>query len=125
MTHQVEIKSGVGWRIGWNAEAREFQGLVGNDDWAIELTKAEFNDFCRLLENLAAIMSQMAAELMVEEKIACEAESEYLWMQVEGYPDSYNLCLIVNQGRRCEGFWDAPAVKGLREGVQQLQVWLH
>jgi len=34
-----------GWRIGWNPNAAEFKGLVGTDDWAIELTETELNDF--------------------------------------------------------------------------------
>jgi len=38
------IKSGLGWRVGWNPNAVEFKGLVGGDDWAIELTEAELID---------------------------------------------------------------------------------
>ena len=34
------IKSGAGWRIGWNPHAPEFKGLIGTDHWAIELTEA-------------------------------------------------------------------------------------
>jgi len=37
------VKSGAGWR-GWNPNAAEFK-LVGTDDWAIELTETELNDF--------------------------------------------------------------------------------
>ncbi|MFN6180187.1 MAG: DUF1818 family protein, partial [Dolichospermum sp.] len=35
------IKSGTGWRLGWNPDALTFKGLVGTEDWAIELTEAE------------------------------------------------------------------------------------
>jgi Domain of unknown function (DUF1818). len=104
------IKTGVGWRLGWNPQAQEFKGLVAGDGWAIELTEAELNDFCRLLGQLAATISQMASELMDEEKIAIEAESDLLWVQVEGYPEAYSVQLILNAGRRCEGFWPAAAV---------------
>ena len=48
---QRVLKSGKGWRIGWNPTAIEFKGLVGTDNWAIELTEAELNDFCRLLSH--------------------------------------------------------------------------
>ncbi len=37
---------------------------------------------------------------MDEERITCEAESELLWLEVEGYPDSYTLRLIVNSDRQ-------------------------
>ncbi|OCR00865.1 hypothetical protein BCD67_24380 [Oscillatoriales cyanobacterium USR001] len=111
------IKTGAGWYFGWNPNATEFTGLVGGDDWAIELTEPELNDFCRLLGHLAQTMRSMAAELMNEEKIACEVESDLLWMQAEGYPEAYTIKLILNGGRRCEGSWQAAAVPGLVQGV--------
>ena len=112
------IKSGSGWRIGWNPNATEFKGLVGGDDWAIEL-----NDFCRLLGQLGESMSQLKSELMDEEKIACEVESNLLWMEVEGYPHAYNLHLILNTGRRGEGSWAASAVPGLVQAAQILKIF--
>lgn len=117
------VKSGLGWRIGWNPDAAEFKGLVGTDDWAIELTEAELNDFCRLLAQLADTMLQLATELMDEEKIACEAESDLLWMEVEGYPHAYSLRFILNTGRCAEGKWDAPAVSGLLPATAMLKVF--
>ena len=117
------VKSGSGWRIGWNREAGEYPGLVGSDNWAIELTEAELADFHRLLTQLSTTIEQMATELMDEERIACEAETDLLWMEVEGYPHSYSLRLILNQGRRCEGNWEAEGVRGLRKGIETLQVF--
>ncbi|MBE9052522.1 DUF1818 family protein [Nostocales cyanobacterium LEGE 11386] len=117
------LKSGLGWRIGWNPNALEFKGLVGTDDWAIELTEAELNDFCRLLAQLADTMKQLATELMDEEKIACEAESDLLWMEVEGYPHAYNLRLMLNTGRCAEGKWNAAAVEGLLHAAGMLKVF--
>ncbi|MFB8797079.1 MAG: DUF1818 family protein [Microcoleus sp.] len=117
------IKTGDGWRLGWHPDATEFQGLVGGDGWAIELTEAELNDFCRLLAQLAATMSQMASELMDEEKIAIEAESDLLWVQVEGYPQAYSVQLILSAGRRCEGFWSIAAAPGLVQATKVLKVF--
>lgn len=117
------IKSGAGWRIGLNPNVAEFKGLVGADDWAIELTEAELNDFCRLLRQLVETMSQLASELMDEEKISCEAESNLLWMEVEGYPHAYSLRLILNTGRCAEGSWAADAVPGLVQAAQILTVF--
>jgi hypothetical protein len=123
MTNDKLIKTGVGWRIGWNPNAEEFQGLVGGDDWAIELTEAELNDFCRLFAQLAATMEQMASELMDEEKIATEAETDLIWLEVEGYPHSYSLHLMLNSDRRCEGSWSAAAVPHLLQAIQTFQVF--
>ncbi|MBE9008349.1 DUF1818 family protein [Fortiea sp. LEGE XX443] len=117
------IKSGSGWRIGWNPKALEYKGLVGTDDWAIELTEAELNEFCRLLAQLADTMKQLTAELMDEEKIACEAESDLLWMEVEGYPHQYTLRFILNTGRCAEGRWSASAIPGLLQAAEMLKVF--
>ncbi len=120
---QRVVKSGSGWRIGWNPDAPEFKGLIGTDDWAIELTEAELNDFCRLLAQLADTIKQLATELMEEEKIACEAESDLLWMEVEGYPHAYSLRFMLNTGRCVEGKWDACAVGDLLQATAILKVF--
>jgi hypothetical protein len=117
------IKSGVGWRIGWNPSNSEFQGLVGTEDWAIELTEPELNDFCRLANQLAHTMKTLATELMDEEKIACEAESDLLWMEVEGYPHSYSLHFILNTGRGAEGQWSTQATPELIQATATLKVF--
>ena len=99
------LKSGDGWRVGWHPQALKYQGLIGADNWAIELTKAELDDFCRLLNQLVNTMREMEAELMDEERISCEAQSDRLWLEAEGYPHSYTLRIILNGDRRCEGNW--------------------
>jgi hypothetical protein len=117
------IKSGPGWRVGWDADSEEFKGLIGTDDWALELTEAEMNDFCRLLNQLAETMAQMSNELMDEEAIVCEAESDLLWLEAEGYPHDYKLHLILLTGRRVEGYWSPSAVPDLIQAIQLLQVF--
>lgn len=117
------VKSGVGWRIGWDAEAEPFKGLVGSDDWALELTEGELQDFCRLLHQLVETMAQMSRELMDEEKIACEAESDRLWLETEGYPHAYSLHLMILTGRCGEGHWAAAAVPALAQAARSLNVF--
>lgn len=109
--------------MGWDEKAAQFKGLVGGDDWAMELTEAELDDFCRLLGELAKNIEEIAKELMEEEKIACEAESDRLWMQLEGYPHSYTVQFILNTGRRAEGKWPVEAVPGLVQGAQTLRIF--
>jgi len=48
----------------------------------------------------------------IDGRISCEAESDLLWLQVEGYPHAYNLRLILNTGR-CAGV----------TGLLRFQVW--
>lgn len=118
-----QIKSGEGWRLGWNPDAKEFCGLIGGEDWAIELTEAELDDFCRLVTQLADTMHQISHELMDEERLCCEVESNLLWLEAEGYPQEYSVRLILLTGRRGEGFWAAAAVPNLVKAAQVLKVF--
>jgi Domain of unknown function (DUF1818) len=115
------LKSGENWRIGWNPQAPVYQGLVGSDDWAIELTAAELDDFCRLLIQLNETMANLASELMEEEKIAIEVESDLIWLEAQGYPQAYELRLIIQQNRCCEGNWPPSVVKELVQASQNLK----
>lgn len=117
------LKSGKGWQLGWDPSAPEYKGLVGGENWAIELTEAEIKDFCRLLAQLAAMMAHMAAELMDEEHICCETESELLWLEADGFPSAYSIRLILNQGRRGEGAWQTQVVPDLLAASQMLGVF--
>lgn len=117
------LKTGIGWRLGWDASAPEFKGLVGGDDWAIELTEVELEDLRRLSAQLQTTMHQMQAELMDEERIACEAESDAIWLEAEGFPQTYSLRLILREGRRAEGFWRAEAVPEFLQALNTIAVF--
>lgn len=117
------VKSGTGWRLGWDSDAPRFKGLVGGEVWSVELTEAEFKDFCRLVSQLSDTMTQMASELMDEEKITCEAESDRLWLEVSGYPHAYDLRFILLTDRRAEGGWPAEVVADVIRASQTLNVF--
>ena len=114
------LKEGNGWRVGFNSSSETAAGLIGGKDWAIELTLAEWQDFCRLVAQLSETMQAMATELMDEEKISCEAESDLIWLEVAGYADCYSLGFILNQGRCCEGSWPPEVVPELIKTLQTL-----
>jgi hypothetical protein len=118
-----QLKSGKGWRLGWDPDAGDFCGLLGGEDWAIEVTATELDDFCRLVVQLATTMQQIAQELMDEEQICCEVESPLLWLEAQGYPHAYSLHLIVLTGRRGEGTWGEAAVPALVQAAQVLKVF--
>lgn len=117
------VKSGLGWRLGWDADADMFKGLVGTDDWALELTEAELHNFYRLLNQLVETMAQMSSELMDEETIACEAESNRLRLLAKGDSHAYSLHLILLTRRLGEGRWAAAAVPALGQAARSLNVF--
>lgn len=118
-----QIRSGLDWRIGWDVEALSFQALVGADNWAVELTQAEFDDFCRFALSLSQTIEQMRSELMEEETITCETSSESLWVEVRGCPGAYRLSFMVLTGRRAEGCWSTEATKEVLRAIQMVQVF--
>ncbi len=118
-----QFRSGPGWRVGWDPDVPVFQALVGADDWAIELTQAEFDDFCRFAQQLSDTLEQMRSELMDEEAIACELSNDRLWMEARGYPDQYQLSFIVLTGRRAEGSWAAEVTPEILRVIQMIQVF--
>ncbi|MEO1069011.1 MAG: DUF1818 family protein [Cyanobacteria bacterium J06638_6] len=104
-------KEGNGWRLGWDAAAPHYQGLLAGPAWAVELTQVEFLTFQRLVVEISEAMDAIAAELMDTERITCEAEADCLWLEAEGFPDAYSLRFILTTGRRCQGEWDAEATQ--------------
>ncbi len=117
------VKEGNGWRLGRDPSRSVFQGLVGGQGWGFELTAQELDDFCRLLHQLAETMRHMQGELMEEERLCCEAESNCLWLEVEGFPQKYGLRLILTQQRGAEGGWPAEVVPDLIRAAQSLQAF--
>lgn len=117
------VKEGQGWRLGWDPNRPQYQGLIGGQNWAFELTAAELEDFCRLMHQLADTMLQMQSELMDEERLCCEAESDRIWLEVEGFPNRYGLRLILTQQRGVEGGWPADVVPELLRAAQSLRAF--
>ena len=115
------IQKGQGWRLGWNPDAEEYKALMGGEEWSVELTATEFNLFCQSVQQLSETMKSLVTKLMEEEMVSCELETEYLWMEVEGFPDAFRLSFILNQGRRVEGGWSASITSELIKGLARIQ----
>jgi hypothetical protein len=111
---------GDGWRIGWRSDVEIYRGLVGSEQWAIELTDREFRDCCKLIRQLAETMQLMESELSDCEKISCTLETEDICLEASGYPHAFSLYLQVLKGRKSEGFWDAAVVPHLLEAIAHL-----
>jgi Domain of unknown function (DUF1818) len=118
-----QLKLGKNWRIGLDPDAASFQGLVGAEDWAVELTRDEFDEFCQAALKLSDTVDRLRTELMDEETITCEHTSDRLYLEVRGYPDRYQLSFILLTGRRAEGTWDSTATPELLRAIQMLQVF--
>ncbi|WP_425217359.1 DUF1818 family protein [Tumidithrix helvetica] len=119
------MASGAGWRLGWQSEAEVFEGLVGGDRWAIELTGQELRDFCRLSLQLADTMTHMETELSDREKLTCTAATEMIRVEVTGYPQEFSLHAQLQVGRRAELDWAASSVPELIAAIKNLTAELN
>jgi hypothetical protein len=111
------LLQGKGWRLGWNPEAEVYQALVGDDHWAVELTFNEFADLRRLSNQLVSNLQAIADELMEEESIELEAETEHIWVALEGLVDRYSLRFILLGDRGSEGGWNEAATAGFLKAL--------
>jgi Domain of unknown function (DUF1818) len=116
-------KEGKGWRLGWDAIAPKYCGLLAGPNWAIEVTKAEFHTFRRLAIEIRETMQAIACELMDDERITCEAEADHLWIEAKGFPKAYSLRFILKAGRQCEGEWDVEATQQMLQALFNLTVF--
>lgn len=117
------LKEGSGWRLGWDQERTPFKALVGGESWAIELTQDEFEALGQLAQQLANTMAAMASELMPDERITLEQETQLLWIEADGFHHSYSLRFIVLTGRGGEGAWPAAVVPDLLNGLNSISVF--
>jgi hypothetical protein len=114
------LRQGPGWRVGWNPSAEVYAALVGDDHWAFELTAAELADLRRLGDQLVSSLQAIAPELMEEESIELEAESDRLWVGLEGNVQAYQFRLILHQERCVEGSWESHAVPAFLQALAEI-----
>ncbi len=117
------IKKGEGWRVGWQEKVKTYQGLIGAEHWAMELTAAEMVDFRRLFSQIHQGMMDVSKHLMEGEIILCEAESDLMWLGAEGYPHNYSLRIILHHHRGCEGTWSGNVTQDLIQAIQSLELF--
>jgi hypothetical protein len=114
------LLNGEGWRLGHSPDAEIFVGLVGAENWAIELNQQEFEDFCRLSMQLTETMVSMQAELSEEESLTCSAQTEDIYLEASGFADNFTIHLQLLNGRRGEGIWTSSAIAHILEAVKQM-----
>ncbi|MFN3360504.1 MAG: DUF1818 family protein [Pseudanabaenaceae cyanobacterium] len=106
------IEAGKGWRLGYRAES-DYVGLLGGDDWAFEVTAAEWQDFWGLLGRLRDTIAHLSTELVDQETFSCTVDSDLWELEAVGLPQDWWLRLQIRSGRRAEGFWTSEAVEAV------------
>ncbi len=109
---------GEGWRIGYRPQQQPYPALVGSDQWALELTETEWQDFCLGLQELEHSSQAAQDHLVEEEALTLEYHSDHLTLIATGVPPQFSLFLQLHTGRGGEGFWAAGVFFQLKRAVQ-------
>jgi hypothetical protein len=111
------LLSGEGWRVGYCPDAEVFKGLVGAENWAIELNHQEFEDFKRLSRQLIETIAATQSELSDQENLTCSAQTEDIYLEASGVDDNFTIHLRLLNGRRAEGIWTSKAISQLLTAI--------
>jgi len=117
------LLTGIGWRIGWSSESVPYQGLIGGEFWAVELSETEIKHFCSLCLQLEQVIADMENELADQESLECSSQIENLSITINGYPGQFSLyfCATCERSlRKFEGSWAADLVPDFLAAIKQI-----
>ncbi len=102
-------QEGQGWRIIRDASRGDFSTLIGGQSWAIELNQFEWETLVNVVIDLSDQYKNIKEELMGEEDITLEMESNPWLAILQGDQYGWNLKLILESSdslnRGAEVFW--------------------
>ena len=102
-------REGPGWRIIRDSSRENFSTLIGGQSWAIELNKSEWETLVKLVIDLSDQYENIKDQLMDDEDITLELESNPWFAILQGDQNGWNLKLILDSrdllNRGAEVFW--------------------
>jgi len=102
-------QEGQGWRIIRDSSRNNFSTLIGGETWAIELNQSEWNTLVKVVIDLSDQYKDIKDQLMGDEDITLELESNPWLAILKGDQYGWSLKLILDSGdsliRGAEVFW--------------------
>ena len=89
-------KEGPGWRIIRDSSRENFSTLVGGESWAIELNQSEWETLVKVVIDLSDQYQKTKVQLMDEEDITLELESNPWLAILKGDKNGWKLKLILD-----------------------------
>ena len=89
-------KEGRGWRIIRDSARGNFSTLIGGESWAIELTQSEWESLVKVVIDLSNQYHNIKDQLMGEENITLELESNPWLAILKGDQYGWTLKLILD-----------------------------
>ena len=102
-------KEGPGWRIIRDLSRDNFSTLIGGQSWAIELNQYEWKTLVKVVIDLSDQYKDIKEQLMGDEDITLEMESNPWLAILKGDQHGWNLKLILDSpdslNRGAEVYW--------------------
>ena len=89
-------KEGPGWRIIRDSSRDNFSTLIGGESWAIELNQFEWKTLVKVVIDLSEQYKNIKDQLMGDEDITLELESDPWLAILKGDQNGWKLKLILD-----------------------------
>ena len=89
-------KEGPGWRLIRDSSRDNFSTLIGGESWAIELNQFEWKTLVKVVIDLSDQYKNIKEQLMGDEDITLELESDPWLAILKGDQHGWNLKLILD-----------------------------
>jgi len=89
-------KEGPGWRIIRDSSRDNFSTLIGGESWAIELNQFEWKTLVKVVIDLSDQYKNIKEQLMGDEDITLELESDPWLAILKGDQNGWKLKLILD-----------------------------
>ena len=117
-------KEGPGWRIIRDSSREHFPTLVGGESWAIELNKLEWESLVKLVIDLSDQYKDIKKQLMGDEDITLEMESNPWFAILQGDQYGWNLKLILDSSdsldRGAEFSWPREVTSNIVNAMRKM-----
>ena len=115
-------KEGPGWRIIRDLSRDNFSTLIGGESWAIELNQLEWDTLVKVVINLSDQYEDIKDQLMGDEDITLELESNPWTAILKGDQKGWNLKLILDSSdslnRGAEVYWPRNVTKHVANAMR-------
>ncbi len=89
-------KEGPGWRLIRDSSRDNFSTLIGGESWAIELNQFEWKTLVNVVIDLSDQYKNIKDQLMGDEDITLELESDPWFAILKGDQNGWKLKLILD-----------------------------
>ena len=89
-------KEGPGWRLIRDSSRENFSTLIGGESWAIELNQFEWKTLVKVVIDLSDQYKNIKEQLMCDEDITLELESDPWLAILKGDQNGWKLKLILD-----------------------------